>query len=95
MPDITFDLPDELYDSLCEMATDFGISAEDLVRQMIALKVGFNPSSSATPISACFLRRLTDDVLAIANREPVHFVDLDKRKYVLISIDDYNQLKAS
>lgn len=92
MPDLTFDLPDELHDRLREIAADFDISAEDLVRQMITLKVGCNPSSSTNPISTDFLSRFTNEVLAVADKEPVYLIDADKRQYVLISVDYHDRI---
>ncbi|MBQ4808551.1 hypothetical protein J4717_13830 [Phaeobacter sp. HS012] len=92
MPDLTIDLPDELYDRFCEMAATFDISTETLVRQTITLKVGCNPSSSSSPISTNFLRQFTDEVLAVADKEPVHLIDADKQKYVLISIDYHDRV---
>ncbi|UWQ32065.1 hypothetical protein K3555_16005 [Leisingera sp. M527] len=92
MPDLTLDLPDELYDRFCEMAATFDVSAETLVRQTITLKVGCNPSSNCSPISTNFLSQFTDEVLAVADNEPVYLIDADKQKYVLLSIDYHDRI---
>ncbi|OWV41238.1 hypothetical protein [Mameliella alba] len=87
MPDLILNLSYDLYGRLCELARDDGVSAETLTRQTITLKVGCNPSSGENPISTGFLRRHTDDVLAIADREPVFLKDSKDRKFVLVSSD--------
>ncbi|WP_294607158.1 hypothetical protein [uncultured Roseovarius sp.] len=87
MPDLILNLSYDLYGRLCELARDDGVSAETLARQTITLKVGCNPSSEEKPISTGFLRRHTDDVLAIADREAVYLKDSEERKFVLVSAD--------
>lgn len=87
MPDLTLNLPYGLYGRLCELARDDRVSAETLAHQIITLKVGYNPSSGENPISIGFLRRHTDDVLAIADREPVYVTGSENRKFVLVSAD--------
>ncbi|WP_424942109.1 hypothetical protein [Aliiroseovarius crassostreae] len=91
MPDLTIDLPDALHKRLCEIAEDEGTDAEALTRQMITLKVGFNPSSREKPISTGFLKRQTEDVLSVANREPVFFIDSENREFVVVSTEYYEQ----
>ncbi|APE44258.1 hypothetical protein FIU89_03570 [Roseovarius sp. THAF27] len=87
MPDLILNLSHDLFGRLCELARDDGVSAETLARQTITLKVGCNPSSGENPISTGFLRRHADDVLAIADREPVYLKDSEDRKFVLVSSD--------
>ena len=95
MPDLTLDLPYDLYGRLCELAREDGVSAETLAHQTITLKVGCNPSSNEAPISTNFLKRHTDDVLAIVDKEPVYLADPEKREFVLVSVDYYERFLTS
>lgn len=87
MPDLFLNLSYHLYGLLCELARDDRVSAETLALQTITLKVGCNPSSEEDPISTGFLRRHTDGVLAIAEKEPVYLRDSEDRKFLLVSSD--------
>lgn len=95
MPDLTIDLPDKLHERFVQVAKAEGTDAETLARQIITLKVGYNPSSREKPISTGFLERQTDDVLLVAEKEPVYFVDPGKREFVLVSNIQYEQLLTS
>lgn len=75
VPDLTIDLPDELHERLHQIAKAEGTDAETLVHQTITLSVGYNPSSLEHPVSTRFLERQTDDVILVANNEPVYFID--------------------
>lgn len=95
MPDLTIDLPDELHERLNQFATVVGTDVETLVLQIISLRVGYNPSLREKPISTALLEKQTDDVLLVAAKEPIYFIDPVKREFVLISVDQYEQLLAS
>jgi len=90
MPDLTIEFPDALLDRLQQIADEEGIAPETLVRHAIALKVGVNPSSMEKPISVGFLTRQTHDVLHVGTNEPVHFIDGNGRKFVLVSAEYYD-----
>jgi|GEM_PF-4519821 len=95
MPDLTFDLPDEVHQRLCKIAEAGKIEPELLAHQIISLKVGYNSSSKDTPISTILLERLTDEVLHLAETEPVHLNDPEHGGFVIVAFDEYEKLSVS
>ena len=92
MPDLTFDLPDDVHTRLCELAKTGGIDAERLAHQILSVKVGCNTSSKDKPLSTVLLQQLPDGVLHLAESNPVYLRDPENREFVLLPYDQYTRI---
>ena len=90
MTDLTIDLPDDLHQHLLAVAEAGAIDPEQLVRQILTVRLGVNTSSKDDPFSSVLLRNRPEDLLDLARTKPVFVRDVDHGDFVIIAQERYD-----